>query len=396
MLRTPPPVSPARCGVRRSNASRSLTRDTSVSVRPDTAPGFFSGGTIAVAKPSFAASFSREVGAGHRADLAGEPDLAEHDRFRRQRPGQRGRGECRRYCEVCCRLGNAQAAGDVEEDVAGGERHTAARLQDRQDHRQPGTVPADNRAPGRGKGGRSDQRLNLHQNRPAAFDPGKHRRPGNVTLALGKEQRRRVWHLLQTRVAHLEHADFVRRPEAVLHRAKDAELMAAFTFEIQHRIDHVFQHLGTRDHPFLGDMSNQQQDEAVPLGEPDQHLRRSPHLRHRPRRRVELVDEQSLHRVRRRRYRRRGVRPVSRRCHPPMLPPPAAAARPAAPAARRAAGAGRSPLRRRCKPPPVSAPGPMLPAEAALTCRCRDRRRSATPSRGRGRRRSPGQTRRSR
>ena len=93
-------------------------------------------------------------------------------------------------------------------------------------------------------------------------------------------------HLAQPSVAHLEDADFVGRPEAVLHRAKDAELVAAFAFEIQHRIDHVFEHLRTRDHPFLGDVADQQEDEAVPLGEPDQHLRRGAHLRHRPRRRV--------------------------------------------------------------------------------------------------------------
>jgi hypothetical protein len=48
-------------------------------------------------------------------------------------------------------------------------------------------------------------------------------------------------------VGHLEDADLVGGAEAVLHRAQDAELVAALALEIQRRIDHVLQHAGAGD-----------------------------------------------------------------------------------------------------------------------------------------------------
>ena len=51
--------------------------------------------------------------------------------------------------------------------------------------------------------------------------------PGRAAVAVAQEQRRRVLDLLQPVMAHLEHADLVGRAEAVLHRAQDAELVAA-------------------------------------------------------------------------------------------------------------------------------------------------------------------------
>ena len=75
--------------------------------------------------------------------------------------------------------------------------------------------------------------------------------------AVGEEQGRRVRHLGEPAVAHLEHADLVGRAEAVLDGAQDAELVAALALEIEHRVDHVLEHARAGDQPFLGDMADQ-------------------------------------------------------------------------------------------------------------------------------------------
>jgi hypothetical protein len=77
----------------------------------------------------------------------------------------------------------------------------------------------------------------------------------------------------QTAAGHLEHADFVRRAEAVLHRAQDAELVAALALEIKDGIDHVFDDAGAGDLAVLGDMADQDHRHAAPLGEGHQLMR---------------------------------------------------------------------------------------------------------------------------
>ncbi len=95
-------------------------------------------------------------------------------------------------------------------------------------------------------GDRRDQRLDFDQHRPRALDAGEHRGAGRAEVALGQEQFGGVGDLAQTQAGHLEHADLVGRPEAVLHRAQDAELMRAFALERHHGIDHVLDARGAR------------------------------------------------------------------------------------------------------------------------------------------------------
>ena len=117
-----------------------------------------------------------------------------------------------------------------------------------------------------------------HQHRPRAFHAGEHRGAGDVAVALGQEQRRGIGDFGQAGIGHLEDADLVGRAEAVLDRAQDAELMAALALEIEHGVDHVLEHARAGDMPFLGDMADQDDAEAAPLGEADQLLRRGAHL----------------------------------------------------------------------------------------------------------------------
>ncbi len=109
---------------------------------------------------------------------------------------------------------------------------------------------------------------------------GEDRRAGRAlpALARAKEQGGGVGNRHQAAVGHLENADLVRGAKAVLDRAEDAELMAAFALEIQHRVDHVLEHAGARDGAVLGDMADEQEGGAAALGGPDQFLGGRAHL----------------------------------------------------------------------------------------------------------------------
>ena len=65
--------------------------------------------------------------------------------------------------------------------------------------------------------------------------------------------------------------------------------MAAIALEIQHGIDHVFQHPRAGDLAVLGDMAHQEQYEAAMLGQPDQLGRTGPHLTDGAGRRFDIV-----------------------------------------------------------------------------------------------------------
>ena len=78
----------------------------------------------------------------------------------------------------------------------------------------------------------------------------------------------------KTFAGHLEHADLVRRAEAVLDRAQDAELVAALALEIEHGVDHVFDDAGPGDLAIFGDMADQDHRHVRALGEIGQLMRR--------------------------------------------------------------------------------------------------------------------------
>ena len=78
--------------------------------------------------------------------------------------------------QVGRRLGDPQAAGDVEIDVLPGEAKPAARLQHGQHHGEAAGVPADHGAPRRAERRGRDQRLDLDQHRARALHAGEDRR----------------------------------------------------------------------------------------------------------------------------------------------------------------------------------------------------------------------------
>ena len=98
-------------------------------------------------------------------------------------------------------------------------------------------------------------------------------------------------------IGHFEDADFIGGAIAVLDRAQDAELMATLTFEIEHRVNHMFEHPGAGDLPFLGDMADQHKHDIPLLGDPDQFLGRGADLRNRTRRAFHGFDIHGLNRI---------------------------------------------------------------------------------------------------
>src|SRR5204862_1035760 len=83
----------------------------------------------------------------------------------------------------------------------------------------------------------------------------------------------------ETAIRHFENADLVRRPEPVLHRSEDAELVAAVAFEIEDGIDHMLDDLGAGDLAVLGDMADEKDCRSLLLGEADEGFRTRLQLR---------------------------------------------------------------------------------------------------------------------
>ena len=73
--------------------------------------------------------------------------------------------------------------------------------------------------------------------------------------------------------------------------------MAALALEVEDSIDHVFEHPRAGDLSVLGDVANDEQGDAAPLGDPDQRLGGGAHLGDRARRRLERVDMHGLYRI---------------------------------------------------------------------------------------------------
>ena len=102
---------------------------------------------------------------------------------------------------------------------------------------------------------------------------------------------------LQPLFGHREHADLVRRAEAVLDRADDAETAAGIAFEIEHRVDHVLEDARTGDQALLGDVADQEHRGAAFLRVAHQTRGGLAHLGCRPRRRFARLGLHGLDRI---------------------------------------------------------------------------------------------------
>ena len=127
--------------------------------------------------------------------------------------------------------------------------------------------------------------------------PAKTAVPGVAEVAAGEEQFGRVRHLGEAAVGHLEDADLVGRPEAVLDGAQDAEMVAGIALEGDDRVDHVLDHARAGDLAVLGDVADEDHGGAGRLGEADQGLGAAAHLRDGAGRRFDRLGPHGLDRV---------------------------------------------------------------------------------------------------
>ena len=72
----------------------------------------------------------------------------------------------------------------------------------------------------------------------------------------GQHSRRRILHLEQTVVAHLEYADLVGRAVAVFRRTQTAERTAGFALKVQHAVHHVLKNFRTCQRALLVNVAN--------------------------------------------------------------------------------------------------------------------------------------------
>ena len=89
--------------------------------------------------------------------------------------------------------------------------------------------------------------------------------PGSGARDSDRMTRHWVGNLLEPTLAHLEHAELVRRAEAVLRGAQRAVVLVALAFEIEHGIDHVLEHARPRDRAVLRDVADDEHGRSPPL-----------------------------------------------------------------------------------------------------------------------------------
>ena len=115
------------------------------------------------------------------------------------------------------------------------------------------------------------------------------------------EELGRIRHADEAGRGHLEDAELVRRPEAVLRRPQDAVLVVAVALELEHAVDEVLEHARAGDGAVLRHVPDEDRRDARLLRDPQEPAGRLAHLRDGSGSRAERRRVQRLHRVDRRR-----------------------------------------------------------------------------------------------
>ena len=247
-------------------------------------------------EPELRALLSTAFGLGRRPQAPREADLAEGRRRRGERHALSRRGDGERDREVGARLVDAHSAGDVHEDVGLAEREPGVARENGHDHRQP---LWDRRRcrPGEAWPGRSAPRATGSRAAAAVVPSSAHATAAPHFAVALAEDRRGIGDSLQTGAGHLEHAELVRRAEAILRGAQDAVRVVAVALELEDAIDEVLEDARPGDRPVLGDVADQEERNTGLLADAEQPRRRLAHLRDRSRRRADLRRVERLDRV---------------------------------------------------------------------------------------------------
>ena len=170
--------------------------------------------------------------------------------------------------------------------------------------------------PGRHQLRGRDERLHLHEQRPRALHRAQHDRARAPAWPPPRTGPRRPRTSTSPLLAHLEHADLVGRPEAVLERAQRAVGALALALELEHAVHEVLEHARAGERALLGHVAHEHRRDAALLGHPHEPPGHLAHLADRAGRADQLARVQRLHRVDhadRRAARPRGWRPPTSR-----------------------------------------------------------------------------------
>src|SRR5262245_50783992 len=190
------------------------------------------GGKQAAAKSHLARLAHARLRLMDRPHLTREPDFADQQRARLDRPIEEARRDRGDRAEIRRGLVDREASGDVEKDVLPGEVKSDLLLENGDEQRQAVGIDPERRPARSTEGARSDQRLELDEYGPRALDRRHHDRAGDADGSLGEEELRGIDDGREAVVLHLEDADLVGRAETVLHGAQHAERVTAVALEI--------------------------------------------------------------------------------------------------------------------------------------------------------------------
>ena len=193
-------------------------------------------------------------------------------------------------------LERAGAAGDAHEHVLIAQPQARVPGENRDDLREPGAVDADRDAPGRHHLGRPDEGLDLHQQRPAAFQDREHA-GADPLPRLRQPDRCRVLDRHEAVGAHLQDADLVGGAEAVLGGTQHPVRAAVLAVERDDAVDEVLQQARPGQRPVLGDLADEEDGHTARLGSAQELRGGLAHLADAPGRAVEVVGGQGLDRV---------------------------------------------------------------------------------------------------
>ena len=112
-----------------------------------------------------------------------------------------------------------------------GQADTGAPPQHRYQETKPIGIDAAGLSGGRPIAGSRHECLDLDEQRPASLHGRRDDAPRRGVCVIGEEGTRRVGDFTKAVAGHLEHADLIRRPEAVLRRADQPKRCEPLTFE---------------------------------------------------------------------------------------------------------------------------------------------------------------------
>ena len=211
--------------------------------------------------PSFAHSSSRRSACAAGRSRPVRPISPNAARPSRTGDAPRRRGDRERDREVGARLVDPHAAGHVDEDVGAPERQPACRPSTATIMASRfGSTPVPTRRGIARSVGETSACISSSSGRvPSSAQATAAPISPAVRAA---EELRRVGHAEQPGAGHLEHAELVRRAEAVLVAAQDAVLAVAVALELEDAVDEVLEHARPGDRAVLRHMPDEDSRDA--------------------------------------------------------------------------------------------------------------------------------------